>query len=428
MKRSSERILVTHVGSLARPTDLMEMLVARNEGSPYNSDALAKRTREAVGEVVQKQIECGVDIVNDGELGKSNFSRYTRERLGGFVERPADPNFKPTSIFGRDMVEFTEYFNRGGRTSIGHHARVFYCVEPLKYVGQDEVKSDIENLKAALQGKQIEEAFLPAIAPGTMEHWMKNEYYPSDEAYLFAIAEAMSEEYQAIIDAGFVLQIDDPDLADAWQMYPEMGLGDYRKYQELRIDALNHGLKDLPVDRIRFHKCWGSYHGPHKYDIALKDIADLILKVRAGAYSIEASNPCHDHEWRVWKEVKVPKTRCLSPASSVITAISSNIRAPSPTGWCAMRKSWAGKTSSPAPIAVSVRGSAIPRSAGRSFKRWRRARGWRPRNFGENRSVQSSRFKVRALVQWSYELGLTFKAQNDKNLLQRPVRIRYLEL
>ena len=313
MKRSSERILVTHVGSLARPQELMEMLVARNEGSPYNSDALAKRTREAVDEVVRKQIECGVDIVNDGELGKSNFSRYTRERLGGFVERPADPNFKPTSIFGRDMLEFTEYFNRGGRTSIGHHARVFYCVEPLKYVGQDEVKSDIENLKAALQGKKFEEAFLPAVAPGTMEHWMKNEYYPSDEAYLFAIAEAMREEYQAIVDAGFVLQIDDPDLADAWQMYPEMSLADYRKYQELRIDALNHGLKDLPVDRIRFHMCWGSYHGPHKYDIALKDIADLILKVRAGAYSIEASNPCHDHEWRVWKEVKLPEDKVLIP-------------------------------------------------------------------------------------------------------------------
>ena len=313
MKRSTDRILVTHVGSLARPQDLMEMLVARNEGNPYNSEALARRTREAVGEVVQKQIECGVDIVNDGELGKSNFSRYTRERLGGFVERPADPNFKPTSIFGRDMVEFTEYFNRGGRTAIGHHARVFYCVEPLKYVGQAEVKSDIENLKAALQGKKIEEAFLPAIAPGTMEHWMKNEYYPSDEAYLFAIAEAMREEYQAIIDAGFVLQIDDPDLADAWQMHPEMSVADYRKYQAMRIDALNHGLKDLPVDRIRFHMCWGSYHGPHKYDIALKDIADLILKVRAGAYSIEASNPCHDHEWRVWKEVKLPEDKVLIP-------------------------------------------------------------------------------------------------------------------
>ncbi|HEX2931367.1 MAG TPA: methionine synthase, partial [Candidatus Binatia bacterium] len=190
MKRSTDRILVTHVGSLARPKDLMDMLVARNEGKSFDSDALANRTREAVKEMVQKQIECGVDVVNDGELGKSNFSRYAKERLGGFVERPASPDFKPTSIFGRDMVEFNEYFNRGGRTSIGHHARVFYCVEPLKYVGQGEIKADIDNLKTALQGKKYEEAFLPAIAPGTMEHWMKNEYYKSDEEYLFAIADA----------------------------------------------------------------------------------------------------------------------------------------------------------------------------------------------------------------------------------------------
>jgi 5-methyltetrahydropteroyltriglutamate--homocysteine methyltransferase len=313
MKRSTDRILVTHVGSLARPKDLMEMLVARNEGEPFDSDTLARRTREAVAEVVQKQIECGVDIINDGELGKSNFSRYTRERVSGFVERPADPNFKPTSIFGRDLLEFGDYFNRGGRTSIGHHARVFYCVEPLKYVGQGEVKSDIENLTAALQGKAFAEAFLPAIAPGTMEHWMKNEYYPTAEAYLFAIADAMHEEYKAIVEAGFVLQIDDPDLADAWQMHPEMSVADYRKYQEMRIDALNHGLRDLPIDRVRFHVCWGSYHGPHKYDIPLKDIVGLILKVKAGAYSIEASNPCHDHEWRVWQETKLPEEKILIP-------------------------------------------------------------------------------------------------------------------
>jgi 5-methyltetrahydropteroyltriglutamate--homocysteine methyltransferase len=313
MKRSTDRILVTHVGSLARPKDLMEMLVARNEGEPFDDGVLARRTREAVAEVVQKQIECGIDIVNDGELGKSNFSRYTRERLSGFVERPADSNFKPTSIFGRDMVEFPDYFNRGGRTSIGHHARVFYCVEPLKYIGQDEVKSDIENLTAALQGKAFAEAFLPAIAPGTMEHWMKNEYYPTAEAYLFAIADAMHEEYKAIVGAGFVLQIDDPDLADAWQMHPEMSVADYRRYQEMRIDALNHGLRDLPIDRVRFHVCWGSYHGPHKYDIPLRDIVGLILKVKAGAYSIEASNPCHDHEWRVWQETKLPEEKILIP-------------------------------------------------------------------------------------------------------------------
>ena len=305
MKRSTERILVTHAGSLARPKDLMEMLLARNDGKPYDREALPERLRSAVAEVAQKQIECGVDIVNDGELGKSNFSRYARERLSGFVERPAGPDFKPTSIFGRDMIEFPDYFNRGGRTSIGHHSRVFYCAEPLKYVGHDEVKADIENLKAALHGKQFEEAFLPAIAPGTMEHWMKNEYYPTEEAYLFAIADAMHEEYKAIVNAGFVLQIDDPDLADAWQMFPQMSAADYRKYQEMRIDALNHGLRDLPIDRVRFHMCWGSYHGPHKYDIPLKDIVDIVLKVRAGAYSIEASNPCHEHEWRVWEDVKL---------------------------------------------------------------------------------------------------------------------------
>ena len=313
MKRSTDRILVSHVGSLARPPDLMEMLVARNEGKPFNAEALARRTREAVADVVEKQIECGIDIVNDGELGKSNFSRYTKERLGGFIERPAGPDFKPTSIFGRDMLEFTEYFNRGGRTSIGHHARVFYCVEPLAYIGQEEVKADIANLKNALQGKQIEEGFLPAVAPGTMEHWMKNEYYKTQEEYLFAIAAAMAEEYRAIVDAGFVLQIDDPDLADAWQMHPRMSTAEYHKYQELRIEALNHGLKGLPEDRVRFHMCWGSYHGPHKYDIPLNEIVDLVLQVRAGCYSIEASNPCHEHEWRVWEGVNLPDGKLLMP-------------------------------------------------------------------------------------------------------------------
>jgi 5-methyltetrahydropteroyltriglutamate--homocysteine methyltransferase len=313
MKRSTDRILVSHVGSLARPPDLMEMLVARNEGKPFDAEALARRTRAAVADVVEKQIACGIDIVNDGELGKSNFSRYTKERLGGFVERPAAADFKPTSIFGRDMLEFTEYFNRGGRTSIGHHARVFYCVEPLTYIGQAEVKADITNLENALQGKKIAEGFLPAVAPGTMEHWMKNEYYKTQEEYLFAIADAMAEEYRAIVDAGFVLQIDDPDLADAWQMHPRMSTAEYRKYQELRIEALNHGLKGLPEDRVRFHMCWGSYHGPHKYDIPLKEIVDLVLKVRAGCYSIEASNPCHEHEWRVWEHVKLPDGKLLMP-------------------------------------------------------------------------------------------------------------------
>ena len=313
MKRSTDRILVTHAGTLPRPADLTEMLVAKNEGKPYDHEAYRQRVRSAVAEGVRRQMDCGVDIVNDGELGKPNFSRYTRKRLSGFVERPPDPNYRPTSIFGRDAVEFPEYFNRGGRSSIGHHARVFFCTEPLRYIGYAAVQADIDNFKAALQGTHVEEAFLPAVAPGTMEHWMKNEYYPSAEAYLFAIADAMHEEYKAIVDAGFILQIDDPDLADAWQMHPEMSVAEYRKYQEMRINALNHGLRDLPTDRVRFHMCWGSYHGPHKYDIPLRDIVDLILKVRAGAYSIEASNPCHEHEWRVWQETKLPDGKILIP-------------------------------------------------------------------------------------------------------------------
>jgi 5-methyltetrahydropteroyltriglutamate--homocysteine methyltransferase len=313
MKHSSERILVTHAGSLPRPVDLMEMLVAKNEGQPYDQEAYVKRVGNAVAEVVRKQVDCGIDVVNDGEVGKPNFSRYTRERLSGFIERALPSNYLPSSIFGRDLAEFPEYFQRGGRASIGHHSRVFFCNEPLKYVGHAAVQSEIGNLKAAIEDMQVAEAFLPAVAPGTMEHWLKNEYYPNDEAYLFALADTMREEYKAIVDAGLILQIDDPDLADAWQMNAHMSLAEYRRYAELRIDALNYGLRDLPVERIRFHMCWGSYHGPHKYDIPLREIIDLVLKVRAGAYSIEASNPCHEHEWRVWEETRLPDGKILIP-------------------------------------------------------------------------------------------------------------------
>jgi len=184
---------------------------------------------------------------------------------------------------------------------------------PLKYIGHDAVRADIENLKAALKGLEVEEAFLPAVAPGTLEHWLKNDYYKTDEEYLFALAEAMGEEYKAIVDAGFLLQIDNPDLPDAWQVYPEMSVAEYRRYAGMRVDALNHGLRAIPPDRVRFHTCWGSYHGPHKYDIPLRDIVDLILKVRADTISVEASNVRHEHEWRVWEEVKFPEGKVLVP-------------------------------------------------------------------------------------------------------------------
>jgi 5-methyltetrahydropteroyltriglutamate--homocysteine methyltransferase len=313
MQRSEKRILTTHVGSLPRPDDLLQMLVARNEGQTYDRMALARRLGTAITEVVHKQIDTGIDIVNDGELGKPNFSRYVFERLEGFEDRPPDPERQRSMIFGRDMAEFSEYFKPRMDTVRGLHARPFFCNAPLRYVGHAALQEDLKNFRNALQRTKVEEAFLPAVAPGTIEHRMTNDYYPDDEAYLFAVADAMHEEYKAIVDAGFVLQIDDPDLADGWQIHSHMDLSEYRKYAELRLDALNHGLRDIPSDRVRFHMCWGSYHGPHKYDIPLKDIVDLILKVRADTYSLEASNPRHAHEWRVWEEVTLPEGKALIP-------------------------------------------------------------------------------------------------------------------
>ena len=316
MKRSADRIITTHVGSLPRPPDLREMLTAKSNHQPYDAAAFARRVREAVDAVVRKQVECGVDVVNDGELSKPNFSNYARERLSGFELREYPPGQGPAlrTISGRDRQEFAEYFaTRGGRAGIGTSQRELVCTGPLAYVGQAAVQADIENLKAALQGVAVTEAFLPAVAPGTIEHWLANEYYPTDEAYLYAIADAMHEEYQAIADAGFILQIDDPDLPDAWQIHTEMDVAEYRRYAQLRLAALNHALRGIPPERVRLHVCWGSYHGPHKYDIPLRDIVDLVLSVPAQAYSIEASIPRHEHEWRVWEDVRLPEGKLLIP-------------------------------------------------------------------------------------------------------------------
>jgi len=316
VKRSLDRILVTHAGSLPRPADLRELVAAKSSGQPYDAAALARRLREAVAEVVRRQVATGIDIVNDGELSKPNFLSYARERLAGFEVRQFPPGQEPPvlSISARDRREFPEYFaTRGGRATGGTHPRQTYCVAPLRYIGHEAVQTDIANLRAALEGVEAAEAFMTAVAPGTIEHWLANDYYPTDEAYLYAIADAMHEEYKAIVDAGFVLQIDDPDLPDGWQVYYDLSVEEYRKFAELRIEALNHALRDLPEERVRLHVCWGSYHGPHKHDIPLRAIVDLVLKVRAGAYSIEAGNPRHEHEWQVWEEVKLPEGKLLIP-------------------------------------------------------------------------------------------------------------------
>ena len=303
MRRSTERILVSHAGTAPRPA---------------NSADLAS----AVKEVVRKQAEVGIDIVNDGELSKSNFTNYVRDRLGGIAPASNDAQLAPRNINARDLREFPEFFATGGggfgrnRPGIPGIPVAFgqrmMVSGPLTYVGGDTVATDVANMKAALDGLDVE-PFLPAVAPGTVEHWLYNQHYASDEEFLFALADALHHEYKAITDAGLNLQIDDPDLPDGWQMFPEMSVADYQAYATLRVDALNHALRDIPEEQIRLHVCWGSGLGPHKNDIDLRDIIDVIMRVKASVYSIEAANPRHQHEWRVWQEVKLPEGKSLMP-------------------------------------------------------------------------------------------------------------------
>jgi 5-methyltetrahydropteroyltriglutamate--homocysteine methyltransferase len=312
MNYSTDRILTTHAGSLPRPPELMDMVLAKARGEAYDQGALEARLRAAVSEVVQRQVECGLDIVNDGELSKPNFTDYVSARIAGCENRPGT-GFRRLSMTARDERKFPEYFAAHRRPRYAGGTTVPVCVDRLSYVGQADLARDLNNFKAALVTVKVTAAFLPANTPGTIEHWMGNEYYKSDEDFLFGIAEAMSEEYKAIVDAGFLLQIDDPDLPDGWACLPDITLPDYRKYAALRIDALNHGLRDIPKEKIRLHVCWGSFHGPHHDDIPLRDIIDLIFRVRAGSYSIEASNPCHEHEWRVFEAVRLPEGATLVP-------------------------------------------------------------------------------------------------------------------
>ena len=323
MKRSHARILTTHVGSLPRPEGLRQMLVAKDDGLAYDPSAFETAVTDAVSEAVRLQVAHGIDVVNDGEQSKRSWSTYARERLGGHEQRPRPEGYHAYSIFARDAVDFAAYFEvfgpgrgpntRGGITSSGAGPRSDTCVAPLTYVGQPQLRRDIDNLKAALQGVAVEETFMSAVSPGTIEHWLRNEYYKDEEQYVHAIADAMRVEYEAIVDAGFILQIDDPDLADAWQMHPEMDVAAYRRHAELRIDALNHGLRNIDPSRVRLHVCWGSYHGPHKYDVEMRDIIDVVLKTRAQGFAIEAANPRHAHDWQAWQEATLPDGIVLIP-------------------------------------------------------------------------------------------------------------------
>jgi 5-methyltetrahydropteroyltriglutamate--homocysteine methyltransferase len=303
MKRSTDRILTTHTGSLPRPDDLVTMLYARDKGELQEQAAFEARVREATAEVVRKQIECGVDVVNDGEAGKVGYSTYVKDRLTGF-EGQAAP------LRAADLLEFPEYARRALRVRMQRPA----CTGPIIYKDKEALRQDLENFNVALQGVNPEEAFLSAASPGVISLFLKNDYYPNHETYLEALANAMKEEYDAIHRAGFLLQVDCPDLAMGRHIqFTNASLEEFRRNAELHIEALNHALADIPPDRMRLHLCWGNYEGPHHLDVPLRDIIDIVLKARPAGVSFEAANPRHAHEWKVFHEFTLPADKVLIP-------------------------------------------------------------------------------------------------------------------
>ena len=319
MRRSSERVLTTHVGSLIRPQSLLPLIGAKQSGQPYDRELYWKRLAESVTEVVRQQAAAGIDVPSDGEFGKSiSWSQYALERLSGFERRPVAP---AASRFARgaDRTRFAEFYAEldaasGPPATAGASVGEAVCVAPIRYTGQAEVQRDIANFKAALARAGVAEGFLPVAAPASVIPDRRNEHYASDEEMLEAIADAMRAEYRAIVDAGLLVQLDDARAAVTYdRMVPPASFADYRKWLERQVDAINRATEGIPTDRIRYHVCWGSWPGPHTSDVPLKDIVDLVLRVRAGAYLIEAANPRHEHEWRVWEKAKLPEEAVLVP-------------------------------------------------------------------------------------------------------------------
>ncbi len=309
MLRSSERILTTHVGSLPRPPDLLDVIQAREQGRPVDEKAHAARLTAAVGEIVRKQVELGIDIIDDGEYGKPSFVSYVNERLGGFDVDKEMPGQSPWAGTREDR-SFPEFYALGHVAARQNH---MVCTGPVTYRGKAQLQRDIDNLKAALNGVKPGEVFMPAISPSSAADWQRNAHYKTDEEYVFAVADAMREEYEAIVQAGFLLQIDDPELVTYWIKKPDLTMAQNRKWAEGRVEALNHALRNIAPEKVRHHTCYGINMGPRIHDLELKDIIDIILKIKAGAYSFEAANPRHEHEWQVWSTVKLPAEKALIP-------------------------------------------------------------------------------------------------------------------
>ena len=334
MRASHDQILTSHAGSLPRPDGLIAANLAHDVGGASDERAFQQTLQAAVAEVVRRQHDLGIAIPGDGEFGKpmgqrvnyGSWWRYSWQRLGGLdphgpslyemEPRRSSPGEVVLTSFGdrRDRTQFAAaYADPDSGITTGPRPPAPICVAPLTYTGADAIKADIANFKAALSAAEVEEGFMSAVAPGSASR-IGNRYYKSEEELLYACADAMREEYRAIVDAGLILQLDDPAIAENWDMInPEPTVEEYKKFSMVRVEALNHAIRGLPQDRIRFHLCWGSWHGPHMTDIPMRDIVEVMLAINAGAYSFEAGNVRHEHEWKVWQEVKLPDGKLILP-------------------------------------------------------------------------------------------------------------------
>ena len=315
MQRSTDRILTTHVGSLIRPDSIRRHLRAKQKGEGYDAGAHARNLTETVAEVVRQQAEAGVDVVSDGEFGKGiSWSQYVFERMSGFEKRPFTPTTGNPFTRGADRERFSEFYQELDARDHVETITDTIAVAPIRYTGQDLLQRDIDNFKAALKSVKVTEGFLPVAAPSSAIPDRKNEYYKTEEELVEAIGQAMHVEYKQIVDNGLLVQIDDARAAVTYdRMVPPASFKDYRKWVARHMDVLNEATEGIPTEKIRYHVCWGSWPGPHTTDVAARDIMDLILRVRAGAYVLEMANPRHEHEWRVWENVKLPKGAVLIP-------------------------------------------------------------------------------------------------------------------
>ena len=319
MKRSERRILTTHVGSLPRPRDMLAPLHARESGESYDAAALEHAVTEAVADAVQRQVALGIDVINDGEHGRASFATYANTRIGGLTREKHPPRHiaRPTRdslAFPATYAEMKKMFSaRRALTGRPEDEVSLVCTGPVSYIGHSQIAEDIAHLKAATAGAAAEEVFVTAISPTNLEMYFENRFYKSEEEYLYALAAAMREEYKAVVDAGFVLQIDDPRLITHYNRVPGMTLEENRRFIELRVEVLNHALQGIPEERVRFHTCYSINVAPRVHDLEMKHYVDLMLKVRAQGYSIEAANPRHEHEWAVWKDAKLPDHKVLIP-------------------------------------------------------------------------------------------------------------------